>query len=48
MDLTLLELVEKIGKVKVPEDECFLTIFVSCLDANDDDVEAPDVIAKVR
>eukprot|EP01018_Ginkgo_biloba_P026634 Gb_11430 [translate_table: standard] len=48
MSLTLLELVLNVGKVTVPMTENKLILSLTCTDANDIDVEVPDVITKVR
>ncbi|KAL3688917.1 hypothetical protein R1sor_015226 [Riccia sorocarpa] len=48
LSLPLLELITVIGKVTIPATESRINFSVSCTDANDEDVEVPDVIARVR
>lgn len=48
MPLTLLELVHNVGKVTVSVTENKLILSLTCTDANDLDVEVPDIIARVR
>ncbi|GLJ26570.1 hypothetical protein SUGI_0515000 [Cryptomeria japonica] len=48
MSLTLLELVLNVGKVTIPTTENKLILSLTCTDADDLDVEVPDVIIKVR
>ena len=48
MPLGLVELVITVGKVTLPPTETKITFSISCTDANDEDVEVPDVVAKVR
>lgn len=48
MSLTLLDLITTIGKVTLPPTETKISFCISCIDANRDDVEVPDVVAKVR
>lgn len=48
MPFTLLELVHNVGKVTVPIAENKLILSLTCTDANDLDVEVPDLIARVR
>lgn len=48
LPLPLLELINVIGKVTVPATESTITFSISCTDVNDNDVEVPDVVARVR
>jgi ubiquitin-activating enzyme E1 len=48
MPLSLIDLVTTVGKVTLPPTESNITFSISCTDANDEDVEVPDVVAKVR
>ncbi|KAJ7561520.1 hypothetical protein O6H91_03G031500 [Diphasiastrum complanatum] len=48
MSLTLLELITVVGKVTIPAIESKAIFSISCTDANDNDVEVPDVVAKIR
>lgn len=48
MPLSLIDLVTTVGKVTLPSTESNITFSISCTDANDEDVEVPDVVAKVR
>ncbi|KAG6558134.1 hypothetical protein Mapa_000315 [Marchantia paleacea] len=48
LPLPLLELITVIGKVTIPATESRIIFSISCTDANDDDVEVPDVVARVR
>lgn len=46
--MKLLKLVTVVGKTVVPASEATLTFSVTCSDANDDDVEVPDVTVQIR
>lgn len=48
MPLSLVELVSVVGKVVLSTTESKITFSISCTDANDEDVEVPDVVARVR
>ncbi|KAL2631033.1 hypothetical protein R1flu_015719 [Riccia fluitans] len=48
LSLPLLELITVIGKVTIPATESRINFSISCTDANDEDVEVPDVVARVR
>ncbi|CAM6094398.1 unnamed protein product [Calypogeia fissa] len=48
LPLTLLDLVSVVGKVTIPATENKITLSISCTDANEEDVEVPDVVARVR
>uniref|UniRef100_A0A0D6R658 Ubiquitin-activating enzyme E1 C-terminal domain-containing protein n=1 Tax=Araucaria cunninghamii TaxID=56994 RepID=A0A0D6R658_ARACU len=48
MSLTLLDLVLIVGKVTIPISENKLILSLTCTDADDLDVEVPDIIVRVR
>jgi len=48
MPLSLIDLITTIGKVTLPPSETTISFSISCTDAKGDDVEVPDVVAKVR
>uniref|UniRef100_A0A7I4DHT6 Ubiquitin-activating enzyme E1 C-terminal domain-containing protein n=1 Tax=Physcomitrium patens TaxID=3218 RepID=A0A7I4DHT6_PHYPA len=48
MPLSLIDLITTIGKVTLPPTETTIAFSISCTDAKDEDVEVPDVVAKVR
>ncbi|KAG0581190.1 hypothetical protein KC19_4G230900 [Ceratodon purpureus] len=48
MPLSLIDLITTIGKVTLPPTETTISFSISCTDAKGEDVEVPDVVAKVR
>lgn len=48
MPLSLIDLITTIGKVTLPPTESTVSFSISCTDAKGEDVEVPDVVAKVR
>eukprot|EP00252_Welwitschia_mirabilis_P025423 TRINITY_DN7923_c0_g1_i1.p1 TRINITY_DN7923_c0_g1~~TRINITY_DN7923_c0_g1_i1.p1 ORF type:complete len:1109 (-),score=223.60 TRINITY_DN7923_c0_g1_i1:15-3341(-) len=48
MPWTILELIHNVGKVVIPTTENKLVLSLTCADANDMDVEVPDIIIRVR
>nr|PNR57950.1 hypothetical protein PHYPA_004944 [Physcomitrium patens] len=48
MALTLLDLVITFGEVTLSPEETKICFSISCINANKEDVELPDVVAKVR
>jgi ubiquitin-activating enzyme E1 len=48
LPLSLLDLITVIGKVTIPATESKVALSISCTDANQEDVEVPDVVARLR
>lgn len=46
--LGFVHFVLQVAKAKVLDTETWLSFSISCSDANDDDVEVPDVIVRIR